>query len=76
MINKETQLQKTYHANYNLLTVQDIWQTHYRTFLKNLAEEIFKFKCKYCHNDKNVKLAKINSKIASVFLITQTLNII
>ena len=41
--------------------------------VNNFAEGIHKIKCKCAHNDKNVKLAELNTKIASVFLNTQTL---
>ena len=41
--------------------------------VNNFAEGIHKIKCKCGHNDKNVKLAELNTKIASVFLNTQTL---
>ena len=41
-----------------------------------LSEEIHKIKCKYGHNEKNVKLAELNISIATVFLNTQILKII
>ena len=39
----------------------------------NLSEGIHKIKCKYGHNYKNAKLAKLNISIATVFLNTQIL---
>ena len=44
--------------------------------VNNLAEVIPKIKCKYEHNDKNVKLAGLNTKIVSAFLNKQILKII
>ena len=43
--------------------------------LNNLAEGIHRIKCKYGHDNKNVKLVELNTKIASAFLNTQTLKI-
>ena len=42
----------------------------------NRNEETHKIKCKFKHDDKNVKLAELNISIRSVFLNTQTLKII
>ena len=35
--------------------------------VNNLSEGIHKIKCKYRHNDKNVKLAQLNINIGTVF---------
>ena len=42
----------------------------------NLSKEIHKIKCKYGHNDKNVKLVEINTKTATTLMNTQTLKMI
>ena len=44
-------------------------------FVNNLSEGIHKIKCKYKHDEKNVKLAELNN-VATVFLNTQTLKMI
>ena len=44
--------------------------------LNNLAERIYKIKSKYGHNDKKCETYRINVSIATVFLNTQTLNMI
>ena len=44
--------------------------------LNNLAERIYKIKSKYGHNDKKCETYRINISIATVFLNTQTLNMI
>ena len=41
--------------------------------LDNLAKGIHKIKCKYRNDEKNVKLAELNTKIAIVVLNTQAL---
>ena len=41
--------------------------------VNNLAECIHKIKFKYGNDDKNVKLAELNTKIVTFFLNTQTL---
>ena len=44
--------------------------------LDNLAQGIHKIKCKYRNDDKNVKLAELNTKIAIFVLNTQALKMI
>ena len=44
--------------------------------LNNLAERIYKIKSKYGRNDKKCETYRINISIATVFLNTQTLNMI
>ena len=44
--------------------------------VNNLPEEIHKDKCKYGHDEKNVKFAELHTKIATAFLNTQTLKMI
>ena len=42
----------------------------------NLAEGFHKIKCKYGHDNKNVKHVKLNAKIVSAALNTQTVKMI
>ena len=42
----------------------------------NLAKGIHKIKCKFRHDDKNVKHMELNISIATVFWITQILKMI
>ena len=44
--------------------------------IKNLTEGIHKIKSKHRYNYKKVKLAKLNTKIVTTFLNTQTLRMI
>ena len=39
--------------------------------VNNLAEGVHKIKCKYKHDDKNVKRPKLNTKIVSAVLNTR-----
>ena len=45
-------------------------------FVNTLDEGVNENKCKYEHDDKNVKHAELNAKIATTFLNTQTLKMI
>ena len=36
--------------------------------VNKLSERIPKFKCKYRHDDKNVKFVELNMSIATIFL--------
>ena len=42
----------------------------------NLVEGIHKIKCKYEHDDQNVKVAELNTSIVNALLNTQTLKMI
>ena len=44
--------------------------------VKNLSEGVHRVKCKFGHDDKNVKHVELNVSIAAVFLNTQTLKIV
>ena len=44
--------------------------------VNNLSEGIHRFKCKFRHNDKNVKDVELNISIATVFSDMQTLKMI
>ena len=45
-------------------------------FVNNPAEVIHRIQCKYKHDKKTLKIAELNTKIASAFLSTQTLRMI
>ena len=40
--------------------------------VNNLSEGIHRIKCKYGHDDKNVRLVELNISIAAVFLNMKT----
>ena len=42
MIKKKKKTQKRYLTDYNLLIAQDLWQAHYKIFLKILLKEFTK----------------------------------
>ena len=44
-------------------------------FVNKLAGGVQRIKCKYGHDNRYVKLVELNSKIASAFLPTRTLNV-
>ena len=46
------------------------------SLVKNLSQEIHRIKCKYRHDDKNVRLVKLNIIIVTVFIKTQISKII
>ena len=48
----EKKLQNIYLTDYNLLIVQNLWQTHYQILPIIFFEGIHKIKCKYRHDDK------------------------
>ena len=50
--------------------------TSLSNFANNFSEWIHKIKCKFGHDDKNVKLVELNISIATVFLNKQTLKMI
>ena len=68
-------LQKLNPADYNLLITQYLWQAHYQILLIIFLKKILKLNVNANTMIKNVKLAELNTKIASVFLDTQTLKI-
>ena len=41
--------------------------------VNNLSEGIHRIKCKYRHDEKNVRLVELNISVATVFLNIQTL---
>ena len=69
---KMEKLQKTYPTYYSLLIAQVLYQILLIIFLK----EFIKVNINTDMMIKNVKHAELNTKIATFFLNTQTLNII
>ena len=69
----EKKLQKIYLTYYNLLTVQDLLQAHYRILSIIFLKEFIELNINLDTIKKNVKLAKLNIRIANVFLNTQIL---
>ena len=66
-------LQSPYLTDYNLLIAQDLWQDHYQTLLIVLLKEFIELNVNMDTMIKIVKLAELNTKIASAVLNTQTL---
>ena len=69
----EKKLQKLYLTNYNLLTVEDLWQTHYQILLIILLKKFIKLHVNMDMIIKNVTLVELNTKLKSAVLNTQTL---
>ena len=76
MIKKERKSQKLYLKDYNLLTVQNLWQAHYKILVINPLKEFIELKVNTDTMIKNVKLAEVNTKIANAVLKTQILKVI
>ena len=72
----EKKLQKPYFKNYNLLIVQDLWQTHYQTFMIIFLNVFMKLNVNIGLIIKNAKRIELCIKIVSVVLKTQTLKMI
>ena len=72
----EKKLQKIYLTYYNLLIVQDLLQAHYRILSIIFLKEFIELNINLDTIKKNVKLAKLNIRIANVFLNTQILQMI
>ena len=72
----EKKLQKIDLTYYNLLIVQDLWQSHYQVLSINLLKEFIKVNENTDTMTKYVKLGALNISIATVFLNTQTLKVI
>ena len=64
------QLQKPYLINYNSLITKYLWQAHYQSLLLILLKEFIKLNVNIDMKLKNVKRAKLNTKIASAVLNT------
>ena len=67
----ERKLQKIYLTYYNLLIVQDL-----SNFANNLSQGVHRIKCKFRHDDTNVKHVELNISIVTVFFNTQILKMI
>ena len=65
-------LQKLYTSDYNLLIVQDLWQTRFQIFL----QEFIKLNVNTDMMIKNVKLVGLNTKIVSAALNIKTLKMV
>ena len=69
-------LEKSYPTEYNLLIAQDLWLGRYQIFVRTLLKEFVKLNANMNTIIKNVKFEELNTKIATVFLNTQTLKMI
>ena len=72
----EKKLQKLYLTYYNLLIAQDLWQAHCQILSLIFLKELVKLNVNTDTMIKNVKPAESNINIATVFLNTQTLQMI
>ena len=59
-----------------MLIVQNLWQVYYQILLRILLKESIKLNLSTDTIIKKVKLAKLNTKIVTTFLNTQTLRMI
>ena len=59
-----------------MLIVQKLWQVYYQILLRILLKESIKLNLSTDTIIKKVKLAKLNTKIVTTFLNTQTLRMI
>ena len=59
---------KTCLTDYDLLIVPDLWQTHYQILLTILLKKFITLNVNTDMMIKNVKIAELNTKIASVVL--------
>ena len=73
LIKIEKKLQKTYLRYYNILIAQSLWQTHYQILSVIFRKEFIKSTVNTDTITKNVKHAELNTKLATIFLNTQTL---
>ena len=62
--------QKIYLRHYNLVTVQNLWQSHCQVLSIIFLREFIKLNVKLDMIIKSVKNVKLNIKIASAFLNT------
>ena len=69
-------MEKPYPTDYNLLMAHNLWHTLYQILLIILLKEFIKLNLDQDTIIKNVKLAKLNTKIATAFLNTQSLKMI
>ena len=69
-------MEKPYPTDYNLLMAHNLWHTHYQILLIILLKEFIKLNLDQDTIIKNVKRAKLNTKVATAFLNTQSLKMI
>ena len=69
-------LQKIYLTYYDLLLVRDLWQAHYQILSIIFLKVFIKLNVNTDTMIKNLKIAELYIKIATVFLNTQTLKMI
>ena len=72
----EKKSQKHNPKDYNLLIVQDLWQAYYQILFVILLREFIKSNVNMITMTKAVKLADLNTGIATAFSNIQTLNMI
>ena len=60
----EKKLQKTYFTHYNLLKVQDLWQSHYQIFSIIFLKEFIELNVNMYMTIKNGKLVELNTSIS------------
>ena len=63
----EKKLQKLYLTYCNLLIAQGLWQAHYQILSVIFLKELIKLMVNMDAIIKNVKLAELNIRIATVF---------
>ena len=68
----EKKSQKLYPTDYNLFTVQDLWQANYQILLIILLKEFIELNVNMDMRIKNVQPVELNRKIVTAFLNTQT----
>ena len=61
-------MKKPYSSGYNLLIVQDLWQTHYQILSIILLKEFIKLKCGYKHDDERCEICRMTHKYCDCFL--------
>ena len=72
----QKKLQTIYPTDYNLWIAQYLWQAHYQILLIILQKGFTKLNVIMDMMIKNMKLALINTNIATAFSNTQTLKMI
>ena len=76
LIKVEMKLQKIYLTYYDLLLVRDLWEAHYQILSIIFLKVFIKLNVNTDTMIKNLKIAELYIKIATVFLNTQTLKMI
>ena len=76
LVKVRKKLQKTISCRLQFIISAQFMASSLTNLLNNFAEEIHKFKCKYGHNEKNVKLVESSINIVTAFLYRLTLKMI